>query len=115
MSTLTISFVAGLPFICRELLPSLSEHMTDNGKEIIPHLLLSSICRVVCEENSKTKWKERLFEYLESSFAKDESEICEIIAVSFIEIIPFHENKEHWSVSLLGKSMRSEYFRIYGK
>lgn len=113
-NALSLTFVAGLPYLFRDLLPALAEHVDDNRGEILPHLLLTSFCREVCRQSLTNEWIDRFFSYIEFEFKKDNSEICDIIAVSFIEAMPFEVGATHWTFDKLGPKMKAEYRKIYG-
>lgn len=53
-------------------------------------------------------------EYLEANFSLEQNEISELIAVSFLEYLPFHLKEEHWAVSVLGPKLKKQYCHIYG-
>ncbi|MCB5205543.1 hypothetical protein LH464_24205 [Neorhizobium sp. T786] len=114
MSALTVSFSCHLAFVFRELIPVLGEHIKDNSGEILPHIIMSEYCRFSLRFGPGCEWVEKLFSYMESEYSEEDNDISELVAVSFIEIIPYIASEPHWSVKLLGPKMLKQYNNIYG-
>jgi hypothetical protein len=114
MSALTISFTAGLAYNFPALLPCLKEHLNDNFSDILPHILIADYCRLISKTARMQKWHKDFFDYLENNFMESEDEISGLIAVSFIENLPYETSPTHWSIHILKGKMELEYIRIYG-
>jgi hypothetical protein len=113
MSALTTAFTCGLAFRFRELVPVFTEHLTDNGGRVLPHLLIADYAKFVTADDGISKWKAELLACLEEAFVRDSGEVGELISVSFIENLPFAKGKHHWSIDHLGLRMREQYSVIF--
>src|SRR5262245_13033672 len=94
MSEQTIEFVKSTVARFPNLRPILVEHMRDDFGEILPHLFFSGLTRYVqsllplgASKGSQSELQE-ILDYLEEVYSRGNDELCELIAVSFLENLP---------------------------
>lgn len=90
------------------------EHLNDN-KGVLPHLLMADYCRTVLNAKEGEPWVSRFLNKLEKRFSLEaEDKISNVIAVSFVEHLP-PPNEANWIVQQLGRNMKHQYVKIFGK
>jgi len=110
MSALNISFVCYLAFRYRNLLHLLEEHIYGNDREIIPHVLMYDYCVFVCEKIKTEGWVSSFLLTLEDNFELEgEDEISNLIAVSFLEGIPYSIEIDKFLSKKLGPKTVQHY------
>ena len=98
-----------------ELEPLRREHVDDNFGQTLPHLLLGDITACLSSWITGTAAEQaaarRGLDFVEERFESDPS-MQEIIAVSFVENLPWDEQPGHEIRSELGPALSAEAERI---
>jgi hypothetical protein len=75
--------------------PMFHEHVTDNFGEILPHVFFADVTRYVVslflqprDMLAPRRELQEILSFLEATFSKGDNELCELIAVSFLENLP---------------------------
>jgi len=114
MIAISIAFSAGLAYKYQELLPVFAEHLEDQSGEVLPHILFEEYSQFIFNREKSAEWIVSLLGYLESVYDYDDDPVSNVIALSFIESIPYSENQVHWARNLLGKKMEKHYISVFG-
>lgn len=93
MSDTTTELVELLASTFPNLQPTLEEHRDDNFGEILPHVFFGEVTRYMIRLVAGNSTQEKaevvsILAFLEREFAKGDSELCELISVSFLEHLP---------------------------
>jgi hypothetical protein len=96
-----------------ELLPVLEEHLNENLGELLPHLLLADIKRHLvaayeAERGIPNGQVGPILDYLEEEFRTGDEEMKELIAVSFLELLPDPDEPGGGIRDLLGPSLAAQ-------
>ncbi len=114
MNAETITFICHLAYKFPPLRIVVKDYIEAYGGEILPHILMSEYALFISSLQEKEDWAQSFLEYLESTFNSNEDDnVSNLIAVSFIENLPFDGEKTHWSIGVLGGSMKKYYYRVY--
>jgi hypothetical protein len=118
VSDQTEAFVKGIVERFPKLSPLLQEHLHDNRGELLPHLFFGDLTRYVVAlvtsgDNQLEARRElrELLAFLEESFASGDSELCELISVSFLENLPYPWEDGSQLRSMLGPTLSTELSR----
>jgi hypothetical protein len=99
------AFIAELLAIVPELQPPYLEHLDGNFGELLPHVFFGDVTDWAVEQHAATKHGSlaaeealtRLLNFLESGYPAGDSEVQNLIAVSFLENLP-HSHEENWEI-----------------
>ena len=99
------AFIAELLATVPELRPRYLEHLNDNFGEPLPHVFFGDVTDWAVEQYAATKHGSaaaedaltRLLNFLESGYTAGDSEVQNLIAVSFLENLP-HSREENWEI-----------------
>ena len=108
MRAAEVGVVGGLVDANPWLMPILQEHLDDNDG-VLPHLFLGDVERWAEAEVTSRGDSEELqsvLAFLENQFAKGHPHVQELIAVSFIELLPDEGETANELVGHLGPRMR---------
>ncbi len=113
MKAETIIFICHLAHKFPQLKEVMEEYIDSYGGEILPHLLISEYVNFIIDKDIPETWIKDFLAYLESNFdAEKDDDISNLIAVSFIENLPFDKAKKHWSIDMLGDNMQDYYYKV---
>jgi hypothetical protein len=94
MSAATVAFVCALVHRHPVLLPVLSEHLSDMSGEVLPHLLIADVERwaeaeAIAGRSQVGSDLASVLSMVEAEFVRSyDSDVGEMIAVSFLEHLP---------------------------
>jgi len=89
MSGSTVAVVGALIDAHRVLVPLLDEHLADNERQVLPHLLVSDIVRWLVEHReSHPDVCSSVLGWLGSAYERGPDDVRELIAVSVVEMLP---------------------------
>ena len=93
------------------------EHIADQG-ELLPHVLMGDICRLVVATavvaGSCPVWLTRLLQQLDSGLASGVDEVAELIGVSFVENLCDENHVIDVLRPWMGEALRREVKAICG-
>jgi len=92
----------------RELLEHLEEHLKDNSGEVIPHVLMGEYERwAESLLESRRPDLERLLVMLERAYESGDTDVRNLIEVSFVEQLPYPDEANAAIRDMLGPALRS--------
>lgn len=107
MSATTVAAIGALIDSHRELLPVLEEHLEDNEGEVLPHLVMADVMRwLVAHRASEPQVCQAVVDWLETKFLAGPDEVCGLITVSGVEMIPEPGQPGSELRDLLGPALR---------
>lgn len=83
--------VRDLAAVSPSLEQALTEHLADNGGEVLPHLFMGDVTRTLVRldmDGDREDVVTRALELLEDRYAEGVEEVQELVAVSFLENLP---------------------------
>ncbi len=118
MSERSETFVREIVKRFPKLSPLLREHLHDNSGELLPHVFFGDLTRyavalLTSADGGLEASRElrELLAFLEESFASGDSELCELISVSFLENLPYPWENGSELRSMLGPTLSMEMSR----
>jgi len=94
MSADSVAFVGALAYNCRQLLPIMADHLADHNGVVLPHLFMADVerwaeRRIEGGRGSKDSDLLEVLAFIEVALAHHvDSEVGEVISVSFLEHLP---------------------------
>lgn len=85
----TVAMIGALIYEHRQLMPLLAEHLEDNDREVLPHLLLADVVRWTAahvatdEEACRAVWQ-----WLAHAYDVGDGPVRDLVAVSGVEALP---------------------------
>jgi hypothetical protein len=114
VSEQTIAFVNATVVHFPKLRPILEEHMRDNFGETLPHLFFGDLTQYVQSlpallggEGARSELRE-ILGYLEDVYSRGDDELCELIAVSFLENLPRPGEPGSYIRDMVGPKLRTQ-------
>jgi hypothetical protein len=92
------------------------QHIADQG-EILPHVLMAEITRLVIASTScgrSAEWRTKLLQQLESGLVSGSGEVAELVAVSFVENLCGESTAIEALLPNMGNALRKELKSICG-
>ena len=107
MSEATEDFVRRTVAEYPELEPMLTEHLNENFGELLPHLWISDLARYVIDryQAAGTSAVSSILHHLDAEAGRH-PEIDELLAVSFLELMPYPNEPTADVTELLGPNLR---------
>lgn len=93
------------------------EHIADQGGELIPHVLMGDITRLVVATAARDEcpdWLTRLLQQLESGLLSGSSAVAELVGVSFVENLCGETEAIAMLLPRMGDALRREVRTICG-
>lgn len=105
----TAAFVHRLAAAVPGVRDELAEHLRDRHGELLPHPFLSQIAVRAADlyDAGSNEPVQMLLEFLESEFGRD-AEVDELIAVSFVEMMPYPDERGAGLTTRLGPKLAAE-------
>lgn len=110
MSAATEALIHRLAAAVPAIGPTLREHLADNDK-MLPHVLLDQIAMDVVDHQLDDASTTALLSRLEAEFGADD-ETDELIAVSFLETLPYAGDPGDDLIARLGPKLTAELNRL---
>ena len=92
MNSKTVDFVRALVEKFSILIPVFKEHIEDQNGEVLPHVFLADITRLIINRIQKfgleDKITRKIIDELETAYMEGNNQIIELISASFLENLP---------------------------
>jgi hypothetical protein len=110
-----IAFVGSLVTAVQGVLPLFARHLRENSNEILPHVFFADLADDILTDTEQKVWIPEMLEFFDSHFLGDEYDpIKNLIAVSFIEQLPYSGRSVIRIVEMLPGRLRAEYDQVSG-
>jgi hypothetical protein len=108
-------FVTRLTAASSELTEVQRQHIADQG-ELLPHVLMGEITRLVIENagQEQVEWLPRLLQQLEAGLVSGNSDVADLVAVSFVENLSGEDAAIKILLPAMGKALRREVKVVCG-
>lgn len=116
MSSQVAEFVRRLVSTSPELVEVYQQHIADQG-EILPHVLMGDITRVVVAASTgstQANWLHDFLQQLEAGMVSGDTDIAELVGVSFVENLSGQNAALRSLVPSMGEMLRKEVKSICG-
>jgi hypothetical protein len=115
MTSPVLDFVCRLTSTSRELTEVHRKHIADQG-ELLPHVLMGEIARLVIASASREQpaWLPKLLQQLEVGLLSGDSDVAELIGVSFVENLSGENAALKTLIPTMGETLRREVRSICG-
>jgi hypothetical protein len=116
MSDQVADFVRRLASTSPDLVDVYRQHLADQG-ELLPHVLLGDITRVVVTASTRGEqvdWLPGFLQQLEAGLVSGDDDVAELVAVSFVENLSGENAAIRNLVPSMGEMLRREVKAICG-
>jgi hypothetical protein len=112
MSDPAVTFVETLVADHPELEPLLAEHRDDNFGDVLPHVFFGELTQWVVDQHldnaADSSALDPLLAHLEAGLLDGDDEVKELIAVSFVENLPYPDDDGADIIDRLGPTLTAE-------
>jgi hypothetical protein len=110
-----VAFVGALFFRCHVLMPLLQEHLDDFDDTLLPHILMGDVTRWVIRrfhQDPNDPTLRQILSFIETAFEHANHDDQELIVVSFLENLPYANQKDAGIRTILGPALQNELRQI---